>query len=345
MLANLNDRDLLVRTQEIVKQEREILAEVIRHLREIDRRRLYTELKYKSLFEYAVRELGYSEDQAWRRINAVRVTNQLPQLEEKIESGALTLGNLSVASTLFRAESKVGGPVTVERKLEVLQAVENKSRREAEKVVQQMALVPPESLKLERLKFISDSVEIRFTASAKLGDKMNKIKGLLAHKYPHLDIAGLLEVLCAEFLARHDKQLTGHGKEMKPIQSAILSNQVSASPAQPRKAALCDAPEAGQKPHSSAPPKPLRTSKRKHLPVSLRRQAWQRAHGRCQNCGSEHALEIDHIKPVAKGGADELANLRLLCRPCNQRAAIVKLGFAKMASHLSGSKGMARRRC
>lgn len=31
--------------------------------------------------------------------------------------------------------------------------------------------------------------------------------------------------------------------------------------------------------------------------------------------------EVDHIKPHSQGGKDELSNLRILCRLCNQRRA------------------------
>ena len=53
----------------------------------------------------------------------------------------------------------------------------------------------------------------------------------------------------------------------------------------------------------------------------------------CENCGSTYALEWDHIVPKAKGGSDDLSNLRRLCRSCNQRAAIVHFGLDKMRQH------------
>lgn len=43
---------------------------------------------------------------------------------------------------------------------------------------------------------------------------------------------------------------------------------------------------------------------------------------RCQLCGASASdprveLEIDHKIPRAKGGTDDLENLWVLCRPCN----------------------------
>jgi 5-methylcytosine-specific restriction enzyme A len=41
-----------------------------------------------------------------------------------------------------------------------------------------------------------------------------------------------------------------------------------------------------------------------------------RDHGRCQRCGNP-ASEVDHIRPVARGGSDHPANLEAICRACN----------------------------
>lgn len=40
--------------------------------------------------------------------------------------------------------------------------------------------------------------------------------------------------------------------------------------------------------------------------------------GRCWMCGAPYR-DIDHVKPLTKGGYHIIANLRPICRPCNQR--------------------------
>ena len=50
----------------------------------------------------------------------------------------------------------------------------------------------------------------------------------------------------------------------------------------------------------------------------IRNAVFQKANGRCSICGrADVPLEIDHIFPRSKGGSDELANLRAVCRSCN----------------------------
>ena len=66
---------------------------------------------------------------------------------------------------------------------------------------------------------------------------------------------------------------------------------------------------------------------RKTIPISLRRQVYERDAYTCRLCGvvgtgvthTERidGFEIDHITPNAAGGGIELDNLQVLCRKCN----------------------------
>lgn len=51
----------------------------------------------------------------------------------------------------------------------------------------------------------------------------------------------------------------------------------------------------------------------------MRFAIYKRDHYCCQICGSRYGqLEIDHIKPIAKGGKTTYDNLQTLCKRCNQ---------------------------
>ena len=59
--------------------------------------------------------------------------------------------------------------------------------------------------------------------------------------------------------------------------------------------------------------------RRRALAREVRRAVFERDGGRCADCGSGFDLQYDHVIPVALGGADNAANLQLLCGECNRR--------------------------
>ncbi len=91
LLQNLKNEEILANTKNLVKEERRIQVELLHHLREIEKRKLFLEIGFGSLFDYVVQELGYSESAAYRRIQAMRLLKAVPVIEEKIADGSLTL--------------------------------------------------------------------------------------------------------------------------------------------------------------------------------------------------------------------------------------------------------------
>ena len=62
-------------------------------------------------------------------------------------------------------------------------------------------------------------------------------------------------------------------------------------------------------------------SERKALSKKTRFEVFKRDHFTCQYCGRmapDVILEVDHIKPVAKGGDNKILNLITSCRDCNR---------------------------
>jgi hypothetical protein len=70
-------------------------------------------------------------------------------------------------------------------------------------------------------------------------------------------------------------------------------------------------------------------TQRKHLSIKLKRKLFSAANYQCQHvdpqtqvrCSGTHFLQIDHLIPLAKGGEDEFANLRVLCQAHNLKSA------------------------
>lgn len=62
-------------------------------------------------------------------------------------------------------------------------------------------------------------------------------------------------------------------------------------------------------------------SKRKPISKKLRYEVYKRDSFTCQYCGRsapDVILEIDHIKPIAEGGTNDIINLITSCRDCNR---------------------------
>ena len=103
-LRNLSDDELLAQTKTAVLKERDTTLGVLHHLREVERRQLFAP-SHSSHFDYCVHALGYDAGSAQLRISAMRLLRDLPELEQKVESGGLNLTLLAQAQSFFRKEA------------------------------------------------------------------------------------------------------------------------------------------------------------------------------------------------------------------------------------------------
>ena len=104
----LSDRELLRETRNLVRHERHLQGAVIDHLAEIEARGLYLERGFSSLFDYAVRELGYSDAAAARRIGAMRLCADQPDAREGLRDGSLTLSAAAELQWAFDRQRRRG---------------------------------------------------------------------------------------------------------------------------------------------------------------------------------------------------------------------------------------------
>src|SRR5262245_49411954 len=90
-LSHLSDPALGRELAERVSRDRANLAELLAYIGEFDERRLYLPAAYPSMFMYCVSELHFSEDMAYKRIQAARAARRFPQIFAVLADGRLHL--------------------------------------------------------------------------------------------------------------------------------------------------------------------------------------------------------------------------------------------------------------
>lgn len=177
-LKFLTDIALLKDTKTLASEYREVTAKLLHHLKEIEERKLYSELGYSSLFKYVVVELGFDEASAVRRIKAASLLKEMPQIEDKIESGELTLSNISKAVDIFRQNEITD----IEKKVEIIGCIENLSARNCDKTLLELTdkELPPPRREIKPITKTLNLLTVTITDDG--ADLLKELKGLLAHR-------------------------------------------------------------------------------------------------------------------------------------------------------------------
>ena len=311
-LNSISDQELFEKIRLLSHEERRITSEILRLLREISSRRLYAKRGHESLFTFLVKELGYDEASAYRRVSAIRVIETLPEVEQTLGEGKLTVATVAQAQVFFQQEKKRSKPCSLEKKREILKKLEGKSKRETERILAQEA---PDAPKPDQTRSVGENAaEIRFTADEELLEMLKQIQALAAHHKLEPGYNGLLKFIAAHALKKLDPARQNERKSLSPEKVATRN---------------------ASKPRS------------RFIAVRLKREVWKKSEGSCVfmspltgiRCGSRHGLQVDHIVPWAMGGETSARNLRLLCANHNRLAAIEAYGERKMLPFLDQSEG------
>jgi 5-methylcytosine-specific restriction endonuclease McrA len=343
----LTDRQLLNHVLLAARAERAMTTRVLHHLNEIERRKLYLELGYSSLFDYCTRRLKYSASAAGRRVQAARCIRRHLEVALLLYERELSLSTISLVAPVL----------TDHNKSSILERVRGKSHREVERVVSEYR--PPIALRdrvrpvrvpvprpvdvdrvvLEReLERIAPGIRgatpgagsvvteqklfVQFLASNDLIEKFEEVRDLLSNRCADGTFAEVLEVVLADFLERHSP-------------SAKRERRKRCQTKENRQRDDHRGRASEEKNHSrrrAGTTNPSRQESRA-IPSEIRDEVFARDEGQCTfvardgtRCGSRRSLQIDHIRPFAAGGTHDPTNLRLLCAKHNRLAAEHTLG-------------------
>ena len=288
--------DEWVLTKKIV----ELIAEALR-------RKIWAGRGYSSAHRWLVVEFGYSESSAGRRLDVARILFDVPDVAEKLATGALTLASLSqLQSAIHQEEKRTGEKITPEAKQEVVKKIEGQSSAAAARTVSaefpEVSKAPRESLKPAGAEGWTLTVGLSAAQKAAL----DRARELLSHSYPGATWAEILAHLAND-----------HAKRADPLVRA-----------ERRAAKVSEMPQGFST--AEGPPPPRRNS----LTRAVRDSVLAQGGGACEftdprtgaRCGSRTRVEVDHVRPRALGGTDEPSNLRCLCATHNRSEAERELG-------------------
>ena len=212
-LKHLTDKTLLNDTKALIVREREHLTKILHHLKEIDRRKLYSDLGFSSMFEYCRKELGYSEGSAQRRIQAARMLADIPEIEKKIENGALNLTSISQASSFF---NKNDVEAQTDKKA-ILSQLENLSKTEGDKMLFALSGSDP-SPKDNKRRISQDSFRLSIVISEDLHERLDLLQGLLGKRLTYEElIKHMVEIAIADIEKKKFKILRSSKVSPPPV--------------------------------------------------------------------------------------------------------------------------------
>ena len=231
-LKSVRDEDLLRQLLQLVKQSRGVEAEVVAHIGEVELRRLYAREACSSMFEYCRRVLGLRENEAYLRITVARAARENPVLLEMLRDGRLHLSGIA----------RLAPHLTRQNEEAVLKRASGMSHREIRELVSELEPRPdvapsvrklpqrpapgsgsplqlgaprvePDAVKAEssvaapvRLPLVEPLAParslVRFTASAELREKLERLQSLMRSAVPDGDLARIVDIAVTEKLER-----------------------------------------------------------------------------------------------------------------------------------------------
>ena len=337
--AALSDQDLLARLQLLAGNEREATVELVAHLAVLDTRPvLYAADGYGSLFSYCTQALRLSEDAACNRIEAARACRRFPHILDLLAAGALSLSSVRL----------LGRHLTAENHQAILARAANRSRRETEALVAELAPRPDVPSAVRKL----PSPAAAAAAPATLNDVTSVPADPAAvapcDTPPQPTPRPVVQMTAPE---RYRVQFTINAETQDKLRrlQALLRREIPDGDLgvifDRAISLLLDKVERAKlgKAARPRPPRAIRPGTDNDAPEgalpprdpsnAVKRAVWARDGGQCayvswdgRSCGERTFLEFHHRRPYVKRGEATVENIALRCGLHNQYEAELVFG-------------------
>jgi hypothetical protein len=364
VLRHLDDGTLLRNLGTLAATDRTTTAELLAHIAEVERRRLYAPAGSPSMHDYCVRVLRMSEDVAYKRIRVARMARKCPAIFAAVADGRLHLSGLvALAPRLTSSNAR-----------ELLGAAVHKTRREIEQMLAErfpqsdvptvIAAIPPltrvpcvqlapgpvarnapgavpicsGALPQTLGESLAEELAPGPVATPSAGPADPVASSAPVESYPRVSPLSAERFALQVTISREVREKLARAQE-------LLGFTVPAGDVAVVLGLALDAlVERLERDKCAATDRPRRASARasrdpRHVPAAVKRAVRARDGDQCafvsdsgRRCTERKGLEFDHVEPVARGGGEcvTAASVRLLCRAHNQYEADRILGRAFM---------------
>jgi hypothetical protein len=191
---HLSDVDLTTALMRFAQDERTATVQLIAAHAEFDRRQLYLDEGFHSLYGYCVEALKLSEHAALMRIEAARASRQYPAVLEMLGDGRLTLTNLCLVSRHLTAENYAT----------MLSQVSDKRKEDVQRMLAGRDPRPDAPAVIRPLS--EDRYRLQVTIDQEARDALRQAQDLLRHALPNGDpsviVSRALKLLAADLLKK-----------------------------------------------------------------------------------------------------------------------------------------------
>ncbi len=179
-LNYISNDELIFRTENLVQIERKIMHLVLSHILEIMNRRLYADLGYDSMYSMMIKKYGYSEASALRRIDAAKLLKSVPDVADRLKSGALKLSQACLLQKCIESGAKKGEITSVTKTQEILKTLEACNGFETRQVLAKEFDMPLKIQDIVRPQK-DESVRIEVTFTKEQFEELKQAKSFLSH--------------------------------------------------------------------------------------------------------------------------------------------------------------------
>lgn len=362
-LRHVENHVLLRDLAALAAQDRSTTAALLAHIGEVNARRLYAASGCSSMVQYCVETLRFSEDMAKKRLRTARFARRYPRILPAIADGRLHVTGVLMLTWYLVPENAD----------ELLTAAENKTKHEIEVLIAHrfpqadlVACVQPIAQDSQEHVFQLGgapaplSVQPSSSSSDDPDEEASAIEARGSTTPSAAPTITSVVVAPAHFArvtprspGRHGVQFTISDAIHHKLERAkkLLSRVVDPSDLEAlfdrALDALIEKTERRKFAQTDQPRRSQGTKSVRSIPADVKRKVYERDGNQCtfvsdtgRRCDKRDDVEIDHITPVARGGDNTVANLRLRCHAHNQLEAERAFGARFMQAKRDLAQGV-----